>query len=137
MPPRFEFDYSYERELDLDSISIEDDDLPIPLQPDTDVNATLVLYRLCACCQQLTKSPSILRVDDAVWNELFEKHGKALKNTCNHHRSSLELEASAKRGCHSCCILWANLRDEGGLDRLRRIERKSKLRYDRPATAFI
>lgn len=36
-------------------------------------------FKLAApCCQQLTRSPSFLRVDDAVWNELFKKHGKSL-----------------------------------------------------------
>lgn len=93
---------------------------PTALQSTTDPNQTVKLHSLCTVCQHLVDDFRTLISHHDVPYDTFGRNYAAERK---HHRSVLELEASSKKGCHLCSILWARLQVETSeLESLRLLE---------------
>lgn len=98
---------------------------PTALQATTDTNQTVRLHCLCTVCQRLVDEFQNLVMDQDQKNQLpdVETFPEDYSPEYKHHRSSLELAASSKGGCHLCSILWTRLQAEtSSLESLRLLE---------------
>lgn len=77
--------------------------VPLQLKQDSDINASVKLHVLCRECQRMCRNA-----------HTFQKNFTAKpwvprvisKDIFKHHQTSVELEASARRGCHLCSLLY-------------------------------
>ena len=98
---------------------------PIALQATTDPNQTVRLHCLCTVCQRLVDEFQNLVMDEEQEYQLPDvaTFPEDYSPEYKHHRSSLELAASSKGGCHVYSILWARLQAKtSSLESLRLLE---------------
>ena len=78
--------------------------VPPQLKHDSDIDASVKLHVLCRECQRICQNAHTVRIQTSMANELVPR--ELSKDIFKHHQTSVELEASARKGCHLCSLLY-------------------------------
>ena len=78
--------------------------VPRQLKHDSDIDAPVKLHVLCRECQRICQNAHTFRIQTSMANGLVPR--ELSEDIFKHHQSSVELEASARKGCHLCSLLY-------------------------------
>ena len=78
--------------------------VPLQLKQDSDINASVKLHVLCRECQRICQNAHTFQIQISTAKTWVPR--VMSKDIFKHHQTSVELEASARRGYHLCSLLY-------------------------------